>query len=91
VRISPVQRRLAASAFWPSPPPVACGRRDCLGRRLDADIAHGEYLRIVQFTPPDSGCSIQFGANITSDPPGSAQGLYLVVPDIEAARRALPT
>jgi len=62
-----------------------------LGWRLEADIAHGEDFRIVQLTPPDSGCSIQFGTNITSEPPGSAEGLYLVVPDIEAARRALPT
>ncbi len=60
-----------------------------LGWRLDADIAHDEDYRVVQFTPPGSGCSIQFGTNITSAPPGSAQSLYLVVPDIEAARDEL--
>ena len=59
-----------------------------LGWRLDAD-ARGEDFRIVQFTPPGSGCSIQFGANITSDAPGSAQSLYLAVLDIEAARDEL--
>jgi catechol 2,3-dioxygenase-like lactoylglutathione lyase family enzyme len=60
-----------------------------LGWRLDADIASGEDFRIVQFTPPGSGCSIQFGTNITSDAPGSAQSLYLSVLDIEAARDEL--
>ncbi len=60
-----------------------------LGWRLDADIARGEDFRLVQFTPPGSGCSIQFGTNITSAPPGSAQGMYLVVPDVEAARNEL--
>jgi len=57
-----------------------------LGWRLDADIAAGDDFRVVQFTPPGSGCSVQFGKNLTSAAPGSAQGLYLVVPDIEAAR-----
>jgi len=60
-----------------------------LGWRLDADVAHGEDFRIVQFTPPGSECSIQFGTNIAADPPGSAQSLYLVVDDIEAARKEL--
>ena len=60
-----------------------------LGWRLDADIARGEGFRIVQFTPPGSGCSIQFGTNIASAPPGSAEGLYLIVADIEAARDEL--
>jgi catechol 2,3-dioxygenase-like lactoylglutathione lyase family enzyme len=62
---------------------------DGLGWRLDADIARGEGFRIVQFTPPGSGCSIQFGTNIASDTPGSAQSLYLIVPDIAAARDEL--
>jgi catechol 2,3-dioxygenase-like lactoylglutathione lyase family enzyme len=57
-----------------------------LGWRLDADVAHGEDFRLVQVTPPGSGCSIQFGTNIASGVPGSAQGLYLVVRDIEDAR-----
>ena len=57
-----------------------------LGWRLDADVASAEDLRLVQFTPPGSGCSIQFGTNISSGAPGSVQSLYLAVPDIEAAR-----
>jgi catechol 2,3-dioxygenase-like lactoylglutathione lyase family enzyme len=57
--------------------------------RLDADFAFDNGFRIVQFTPPGSGCSIQFGTNVTSATPGSAQGLYLVVSDIEAARNEL--
>jgi predicted enzyme related to lactoylglutathione lyase len=57
-----------------------------LGWRLDADFAFDNGFRVVQFTPPGSPCSVQFGANITSAAPGSAQGLYLVVSDIEAAR-----
>ena len=60
-----------------------------LGWRLDADVAVGDELRLIQFTPPGSGCSIQFGANLTSAPPGSARGLYLIVPDIEVARSGL--
>jgi catechol 2,3-dioxygenase-like lactoylglutathione lyase family enzyme len=60
-----------------------------LGWRLDADIVRGEDFRIVQFTPPGSGCSIQFGTNVVSAPPGSAQSLYLIVADIAAAREEL--
>ncbi len=60
-----------------------------LGWRLDADVARGEDFRLVQFTPPGSGCSIQFGTNIASAAPGSSQSLYLAVPDIEAARGEL--
>jgi predicted enzyme related to lactoylglutathione lyase len=60
-----------------------------LGWRLDADVAPSEDFRLVQFTPPGSGCSIQFGANLTSAAPGSAQGLYLCVSDVEAAREEL--
>ncbi len=57
-----------------------------LGWRLDADFPFDNGFRVVQFTPPGSGCSVQFGTKITSAAPGSAQGLYLVVSDIEAAR-----
>ena len=57
-----------------------------LGWRLDADFPFDNGFRVVQFTPPGSGCSIQFGTNMTSAAPGSAQGLYLIVPDIDAAR-----
>jgi len=66
-----------------------------LGWRLDADIARGNEFRIVQFTPPGSPCSIQFGKGLTpgrglpAATPGSAPGFYLVVSDIEAARAAL--
>jgi catechol 2,3-dioxygenase-like lactoylglutathione lyase family enzyme len=57
-----------------------------LGWRLDADFPFDNGFRVVQFTPPGSGCSVQFGTNITSAAPGSAQGLYLIVSDIDAAR-----
>ena len=60
-----------------------------LGWRLDADVAPSDEYRIVQFTPPGSECSIQFGTNVASAAPGSAEGLYLVVADIEAARDEL--
>ncbi len=60
-----------------------------LGWRLDADFPFDNGVRIVQFTPPGSGSSIQFGAKVTSAAPGSAEGLYLIVSDIEAARGEL--
>ena len=60
-----------------------------LGWRLDAEGQFDNGFRGVQFTPPGSCCSIQFGTKKTSAAPGSAQGLYLVVTDIEAARNAL--
>src|SRR5437660_8090150 len=62
---------------------------ETLGWRLDADFAFDNGFRVVQFTPPGSGCSVQFGTNITTATPGSAQGLYLVVSDIEAAHDEL--
>ena len=60
-----------------------------LGWRLDADYDNGKDFRVIQFTPPGSGCSVIFGRNVTGAAPGSAQGLYLIVPDIEAARKNL--
>ena len=60
-----------------------------LGWRLDADFPFDNGFRVVQFTPPGSGCSVQFGTNMTSAAPGSARGLYLIVSDIEAARKDL--
>jgi catechol 2,3-dioxygenase-like lactoylglutathione lyase family enzyme len=60
-----------------------------LGWRLDADFAAGDHWRGVQMTPPGSPCSIHFGKGITTAAPGSAQNLYLVVSDIDAARREL--
>jgi catechol 2,3-dioxygenase-like lactoylglutathione lyase family enzyme len=62
---------------------------DALGWRLDADFPFDNGFRVVQFTPPGSDCSIQFGTNITTAAPGTAQGLYLIVSDIEAAREGL--
>jgi catechol 2,3-dioxygenase-like lactoylglutathione lyase family enzyme len=60
-----------------------------LGWRLDADFPFDNGFRVIQFTPPGSGSSVQFGAKITSAAPGSAQGLYLIVSDIAAARDQL--
>ncbi|WP_433158157.1 VOC family protein [Kribbella sp. CA-247076] len=57
--------------------------------RLDADFAFDNGFRVVQFTPPGSPASVQFGTNITTATPGSAQGLYLVVSDIQTARDEL--
>lgn len=57
-----------------------------LGWRLDADFIDGNHFRGVQFTPPGSPTSIHFGMGVTSAAPGTAQGLFLVVSDIEAAR-----
>jgi catechol 2,3-dioxygenase-like lactoylglutathione lyase family enzyme len=60
-----------------------------LGWRQDAEFDNGNDFRILQFTPPGSGCSVIFGKNVTAAAPGSAQGLYLIVSDIEAARNEL--
>ena len=60
-----------------------------LGWRLDADFAFDNGFRVVQFTPPGSPCSVQFGTNMTPAAPGSARALYLVVSNIEAARAEL--
>ena len=62
---------------------------ESLGWRLDADFPFDNGFRAVQFTPPGSGCSIQFGTNITSAAPGSARSNYLIVSDIEGARAEL--
>jgi catechol 2,3-dioxygenase-like lactoylglutathione lyase family enzyme len=60
-----------------------------LGWRLDADFASGDDFHVMQFTPPGSPCSVIFGKNVTAAAPGSAQGLYLIVSDIGAARAEL--
>jgi catechol 2,3-dioxygenase-like lactoylglutathione lyase family enzyme len=60
-----------------------------LGWRLDADYDNGTDFRVIQFTPPGSGCSLIFGRNVTGAVPGSAQGLYLIVSDIAATRKEL--
>ena len=62
---------------------------ESLGWRLDADFASGDDYRVIQFTPPGSGGSVIFGKNVTGAAPGSAQGLYLIVSDIEAVRAEL--
>jgi len=60
-----------------------------LGWRLDGDFTAGNDWRGVQFTPTGSGCSVIFGKNVTTAAPGTAQGLYLAVSDIESARNEL--
>ncbi len=60
-----------------------------LGWRLDADFPFDNGFRVVQLTPPGSPCSVQFGTDITTAAPGTAEGLYLIVSDIEAARKEL--
>lgn len=62
---------------------------DKLGWRLDADYDDGAGFRVIQFTPPGSPTSIIFGKNVTAAAPGAAQGLYLIVSDIETAREEL--
>ncbi|GHJ42896.1 hypothetical protein Cs7R123_02380 [Catellatospora sp. TT07R-123] len=60
-----------------------------LGWRVDADYEAGPKFRIVQLTPPGSACSVHFGRGLTSAPPGSARGTYLVVDDLSKAREDL--
>ncbi len=60
-----------------------------LGWRLDADIVAGDTFRVIQFTPPHSGCSVAFGKSVTTGEPGSVHRLILAVTDIDAARSAL--
>jgi catechol 2,3-dioxygenase-like lactoylglutathione lyase family enzyme len=67
----------------------AKGFYESLGWRLDADLAVDDGYRVVQVTPPGSGCSIIFGEGVTSAPPGSAEGLQLSVYDIDEARADL--
>ena len=60
-----------------------------LGWREDADFATSTDFRVLQLTPPGSDCAVIFGIGVTSAAPGSAEGLQLVVDDIEAARTEL--
>ena len=60
-----------------------------LGWRFDIDLVVSDNVRTVQFTPPHSGCSIQFGKGGTTAEPGSAQAMFLAVQDIDAARDEL--
>ena len=67
----------------------AKGFYQSLGWRLDADFAGADGFRVVQLTPPGSGCSVIFGEDVTTAAPGTADGLQLVVTDIDAARAEL--
>jgi catechol 2,3-dioxygenase-like lactoylglutathione lyase family enzyme len=87
--VAPVDMKLEVVVIGVSDLDRAKAFYEKLGWRLDADFAFDNGFRVVQFTPPGSGCSVQFGTKITSAPPGLAQGLYLVVSDIEAARAEL--
>ncbi|UPG96474.1 VOC family protein [Luteibacter aegosomatissinici] len=60
-----------------------------LGWRLDADFANDKGFRVIQFTPPQSGCSIHFGDKMTAAKPGSVRGLHLVAHDVVAVRDEL--
>ena len=62
---------------------------ESLGWRLDADFTNGEDWRVVQMTPSGSPCSVMFGKGLTTAAPGSLQGTFLVVDDVEAARAEL--
>jgi catechol 2,3-dioxygenase-like lactoylglutathione lyase family enzyme len=84
--VQPGEMRLEVVVLPVSDVDRAKGFYQDLGWRLDADITSGDDLRIVQLTPPGSGCSIQFGTNVASAAPGSAQSLFLIVSDIEATR-----
>jgi catechol 2,3-dioxygenase-like lactoylglutathione lyase family enzyme len=60
-----------------------------LGWRIDADVGQGDSFRLVQLTPPGSGCSVAFGTGVSSAPPAGPLTLELVVTDIDAARDAV--
>jgi catechol 2,3-dioxygenase-like lactoylglutathione lyase family enzyme len=60
-----------------------------VGFVVDVDHRVGETFRVVQLTPPGSGCSVTIGTGLNDMPPGSLKGLQLVVSDIETARAAL--
>jgi catechol 2,3-dioxygenase-like lactoylglutathione lyase family enzyme len=62
---------------------------DGLGWRLDADFANGDDWHLVQMTPPGSACSVMFGKGFTTAAPGSVQGTFLVVDNLDAARADL--
>jgi len=88
-RVGKVDMKLEIVVIPVSDPDRAKAFYGRLGWRLDADFGAGDDFRVMQFTPPGSGCSVIFGRNVTSAAPGSAQGLYLIVSDIEAAREDL--
>jgi catechol 2,3-dioxygenase-like lactoylglutathione lyase family enzyme len=86
VRRSPIDMKIEIVVIPVSDVDRAKQFYSTLGWRLDIDFVDGDDFRVVQFTPPGSGCSIIFGRNVTASAPGSAQELYLVVDDIVNAR-----
>ena len=94
VAINPAKVRLADMKFEIAVIPVSDVARAKefyanLGWRFDAEFTNGSDFHVIQFTPPGSGASVIFGKNVTPAKPGSSQGLYLIVSDIEAARKEL--
>jgi catechol 2,3-dioxygenase-like lactoylglutathione lyase family enzyme len=89
LRAPPVDMKLEVVVIPVSDVDHAKGFYAGLGWRLDADVVTGENFRVIQFTPPGSPCSVIFGTGVASAVPGSAQGLHLIVSDIEAARAEL--
>ena len=87
-RVGQVDMKLEVITIPVSDPDRAKEFYASLGWRLDADFSKGDD-RAIQFTPPGSQCSIHFGRNLTSVAPGSAQSLWLIVSDIQAARDEL--
>lgn len=87
--VKPGEMRLEVVVVPVSDVDRAKGFYEGLGWRLDADLAVEGGYRVVQLTPPGSGCSIIFGEGVTSAPPGSSEGLQLSVYDVDAARKDL--
>jgi catechol 2,3-dioxygenase-like lactoylglutathione lyase family enzyme len=87
--VKPGEMRLEVVVVPVSDVDRAKGFYEGLGWRLDADLAVEDGYRVVQLTPPGSGCSIIFGEGVTSAPPGSSEGLQLSVYDVDAAREDL--
>jgi catechol 2,3-dioxygenase-like lactoylglutathione lyase family enzyme len=84
-----VDLKLEAVVIPVADPDLSKAFYEGLGWRLDADFAFDNGFRVIQFTPPGSNASVQFGSRITSAAPGSAAGLYLIVSDIQAAHDEL--
>jgi catechol 2,3-dioxygenase-like lactoylglutathione lyase family enzyme len=94
VAFNPAKVRLADMKFEIAVIPVSDVARAKefyagLGWRFDAEFTNGNDFHVIQFTPPGSSASVIFGRNVTPAKPGSSQGLYLIVSDIEAARKEL--
>jgi catechol 2,3-dioxygenase-like lactoylglutathione lyase family enzyme len=87
--VKPGEMRLEVVVLAVSDVDRAKGFYEGLGWRLDADLAVDAGYRVVQLTPPGSGCSIIFGTGVTSATPGSSEGLQLSVYDIDEARADL--